>query len=128
MALIHGLEGLSLMKSLFIGIIAFAAAFSLSAGELYKDGTYRGDSDGYEDKIIVDVTVKADKIVNVKIVSQAESRAKTSMKVIPARIVQAQNSKVDAVTGATVSSKAIMRAVQKALEKASIKKSAGKTH
>ncbi|OGV33206.1 MAG: hypothetical protein A2020_11260 [Lentisphaerae bacterium GWF2_45_14] len=99
-------------------------ALSLSAGERYKDGTYRAEADGYEDKIIVDVTVKADKITNVKIVSQAESRAKTSMKAIPERILQVQKSKVDAVTGATVSSKAIIKAVDKALKKALVKKTA----
>lgn len=103
--------------------VVLAAGLAVSAGELYKDGTFRGESDGYEDKIIVDVTLKADKIVTVKVVSQAESRAKTSMKVIPKRIIEAQKVRVDAVTGATISSKAIMRAVEKALGKASVKKS-----
>ena len=114
------------MKALFI-VIAFGAALQLFAGNLYKDGTYMGESDGYEDKIIVDVTVKADRIVNVKVVSQAESHAKTSMTVIPERIIKAQKAKVDAVTGATISSKAIMKAVGKALEKASAKKSSVST-
>lgn len=113
---------IDLVKRIFIALV-LSAGLSVSAGELYKDGTFRGEADGYEDKIIVDVTVKADKIVTVKVVSQAESRAKTSMMVIPKRIIEAQKARVDAVTGATISSKAIMRAVEKALAKASVKKS-----
>ena len=108
-------------KKIFIAAL-IVTAVRLSAGNICKDGTYRGESDGYEDKIIVDVTVKNDKIVSVKVVSQAESRAKDSMKVIPERILQAQKPKVDAVTGATISSKAIMKAVEKALKQASAKK------
>lgn len=111
-----------MMKKAFWAI-AFLAGFSVFAGDLYKDGTYRGEADGYEDKIIVDVTVKADKIVNVKVVSQAESRSKNAMTEVPKRILASQKAKVDAVTGATISSKAIMRAVEKALQKASVKKS-----
>ena len=45
-------------------------------------------------------------------------RGGAAAKAIPNRIIQAQSTKVDAVTGATISSRAIMKAVQDAVGKA----------
>lgn len=65
------------------------------------------------------VTVRDGKIAAVEPVRHRENRPLTALRVIPERIVEAQGiNAIDAVTGATVSSRAILRAVEQALEKA----------
>ena len=67
----------------------------------YKDGVYEGTGTGFRGKITVSVRIKKSKIVEIKLV---------------------KNDKVDAVSGATYSSKGIMEAVRDALKKALAKK------
>jgi NosR/NirI family nitrous oxide reductase transcriptional regulator len=62
------------------------------------------------------VVVKGGKIIDAGVNSHSEDRPQTAIKDIPARIKDAQSTQVDAVTGATVTSRAIMRAAQAALE------------
>ena len=83
-----------------------------------KDGAYQAASKGYMDDIKVEVRVEGGKIAGVKVLQHKESAPRDATTEIPARIVKAQKTEVDAVTGATISSKAIMRAAQEALSKA----------
>ena len=71
----------------------------------YKDGVYEGTGTGFRGKITVSVRIKKSKIVEIKLVMQS-----------------ADTDKVDAVSGATYSSKGIMAAVRDALKKALAKK------
>ena len=59
--------------------------------------------------------VRDGRITSVQVVSENESRALDSLTVIPARIVERQALDVDAVTGATATSDAVMDAVKNAL-------------
>ncbi|KMT23236.1 FMN-binding protein [Clostridium cylindrosporum] len=87
----------------------------------YKDGTYTGVGEGFKPGLEVSVTVKNDKITSVEIVSNNETPkfAEKPFDMVPKEIIRTQSTKVDAVTGATMSSNGIMRAVENALQKAS---------
>lgn len=89
------------------------------AGSL-KNGTYTGTANGYNPAITVEVDVQGGSITAVRIVSQNETRRwfNRVVDLIPNRILQAQGTKVDVVTGATASSRGIMSAVEAALKNA----------
>lgn len=62
------------------------------------------------------VTVKNGRIINVKVLECFDDSPQSALTDIPNRIVAAQSAeKVDAVTGATFTSKGIMNAVKNAL-------------
>ncbi|SHN75146.1 FMN-binding protein [Desulfitobacterium chlororespirans] len=93
---------------------------SADAG-LYKDGTYEGSSDkGIHPGLKVSVTVQGGKIAEVAVVENQETPGVGSMAIeaLPAKIVEAQSTEVEAVSGASLSSAAIKEAVDKALEQA----------
>lgn len=90
----------------------------------YKDGTYTGKAKGYDESkdITVQVTVKSGRITNVKVLECCDDTPQNALTEIPTRIVAAQSAeKVDAVTGATFTSKGIMNAVKNALAAASVR-------
>jgi uncharacterized protein with FMN-binding domain len=80
------------------------------------DGTYKAESQGYEAPVVVEVTVKAGKIDAVKVVQHREKQFYSSISDTPARIIAKQGVKgVDATSGATITSEAIINASAKAL-------------
>jgi len=82
------------------------------------DGTYRGDFDltGTPVKVTLDVTVQNEKITAIKIVKHSCSPIGKKAEKITDKIIEQQSLEVDAITGATGSSKAILKAVENALE------------
>ncbi|MDD5593695.1 MAG: FMN-binding protein [Candidatus Margulisbacteria bacterium] len=78
------------------------------------DGVYSGSFGDFLVSVKVNVTVKRHRIVEVKIVEQKCGPGYEALDT-PGRIVKAQSPKVDAVTGASGSSMAIMIAVHRAL-------------
>lgn len=82
------------------------------------DGTYRGTGEGFHGPIQVEVTVSGGKVTAVKILSEDETPdvAGPALTGIPKAIVQQQKADVDAVSGATFSSKGIIAAVKDALK------------
>ncbi len=99
---------------------------SLEAGnsvEVYKysDGTYEGDASGYAPNLKVDVVVSNSKISDIKIKSHNETPGfyEKAFEQVPSEIIKAQSTKVDTVSGATYSSKGIIKAVNNALKGAS---------
>jgi uncharacterized protein with FMN-binding domain len=102
------------------------AKASIEAVKLYDnfdprkvaDGTYTADSYGYSGQVKVGVSVKAGKIDAVKIVSHSEKQYYGALTDTPAKIIQKQSVKgIDAFTGATITSEAIINATAKALVK-----------
>ena len=87
----------------------------------YKDGTYSGTSSGYAKGLKVDVTIANGKISEVKVVSHNETPGfcEKAIETIPAKIVEAQSTNIDTVSGETYSSKVILKAVNDALKTAS---------
>lgn len=87
---------------------------------LFKPGTYTGEGEGIGGKVKVSVTVDENSIKEVKILENSETKgiADAALEKIPAAIVEGQTLAVDAVTGATVTSQAILAAVEAALKEA----------
>lgn len=85
------------------------------------DNQYLGVSDsGMGGKIVVKITYKGDLLSNVEVVKQSETNevGGKAIREIPAKMVAANSYDVDAISGASVSSKAIKTAVKSALDKA----------
>lgn len=79
------------------------------------DGHYIGSYDVNFIAAKVQVNVKNHTIVSIKLLKHKTERGQKA-EVIPERVVKAQSLKVDTITGATNSSKVILKAIQNALE------------
>lgn len=80
------------------------------------DGTYTDTAQGYRGPVEVAVEVKGGRIVSARVARHKEDMPLTSLTDIPARTVARQGlDRIDAVTGATISSEAVMNAAAKAL-------------
>jgi len=91
---------------------------SLEAGGL-RDGVHVGQSLGFGKPMVVTVTVRDHKIVDIR-VKHEEKIEQGATKIIPQRIIAAQSLKVDGITGATVTVDAILDGSLKALRKAGL--------
>jgi fumarate reductase flavoprotein subunit len=90
------------------------------AGSQFNPGTYEGEAKGHNDIVKVSVTVDENNIKEVKIVENKESEgiADGALELIPTRIVEGQTLAVDRISGATVTSMAILSATEQALKQA----------
>jgi len=80
------------------------------------DGVYRGCSEAFRDTLWVEVEVKSSLIRDVRVIHHHENRPLGALRIVPYLICKRQNlSDIQAVTGATVTSQAIIRAVRCAL-------------
>lgn len=87
----------------------------------WTDGTYEGQARIFPNKARVRVTVEDGRIADVQVLSHFASWiGKRAEKMIPGRIIEAQSARVDAVTGATNSSRVLMAAVEDAVGKARV--------
>ena len=82
------------------------------------DGTYEGSYKAWPNRALVKVEIKDNKIVGIEIVEHWAWKGKKAESLISERIIRNQSTNVDAVSGATNSSRVIMNAVQNAIEKA----------
>lgn len=88
-------------------------------GERLTDGVYEGSYRHGPNSAKVRVIISQGKIVDIELIKHFASwKGDKANEIIPQRIVAEQSTAVDAVSGATNSSRVIMNAVQKALEKA----------
>ncbi|MDQ0222340.1 FAD-dependent oxidoreductase [Streptococcus moroccensis] len=87
-----------------------------------KNGTFIGTGEGQHGNYDVEVQILDGKLLSVKVLGDHGSPAypDNAASLIPGRIVAAQSTEVDAVSGATVSSHAIMDAVKDAMKKAGL--------
>jgi uncharacterized protein with FMN-binding domain len=128
-----------------IALVSLTLFVGVAIAAKYKPGTYKGSAVGYTKKkkpgkIEVDVTVDADSIKDIKIVTyeqttkpkkagKKDKRVEQVLKAkeeIPAKIIETQSLVVDSVTKASRSSVGIELAVAEALEKATVKYKDGK--
>ena len=80
------------------------------------DGSYRSDSPGYAGQLHVEVTVRGGRIQAVRVTQHKEKQFYSAINDTPEQIIAKQGVKgVDAVTGATITSEAIINATAKAL-------------
>jgi uncharacterized protein with FMN-binding domain len=92
-----------------------------SQGNTYKDGTYQGSGTGFRNgTTTVSVVIEGGKITSIKTVSTKDDAPfyNKAFNTIVQKIINTQSSSVDAVSGATYSSKGIKAAVANALTKA----------
>ena len=98
---------------------AAATAASEEAG-IYTPGTYTGTAAGKNGDVKVEVTFSANAIDSVKVVEHSETAGISdgAIENIPAAIVENQSLAVDTVSGATITSDAILQAVADAVAQA----------
>ena len=98
-----------------------AKADTAASTASYKDGEYTAEGKGIGGKVPVTVTIKDGKISDVTVGDNSETQGIGSKAIeqLPALIVEANGTEgVDAVSGASVTSKAIFTAVEDCLEQA----------
>jgi fumarate reductase flavoprotein subunit len=85
-----------------------------------KPGVYEGIARGHNGDLEVSVTVDESGITAVRVVAHEETEvvSDAAIEQVPAGIVEYQTTSVDAVSGATVTSRAIMEATAEAIETA----------
>ncbi|HAV89889.1 MAG TPA: hypothetical protein DCW44_01235 [Eubacterium sp.] len=90
------------------------------ASLIYKDGSYKGSGEGFGGKIIVEVTIEKDYIKEAKIISKKNETPEyiSQAEKLLDDVVSKQTIKVDAVSGATLSSNGILAALDDAMNKA----------
>ena len=103
--------------ALSVGMIACSTETSAPEGE---SKVLSGVGKGFGGEVAVEVTLEGDTITKVVVTEQNETPnfAKDALEQIPEKIVEANSADVDAVSGATVTSNAIMYAVKNALDPA----------
>ena len=107
---------ISLVLSLALLWVALLAPAAAEAA-LPADGVYTGTANGMGGALEVSVSVEGGKIASIEVGSHSETPGITdpAIEQIPAAIVAAQSTQVDAVANATVTSEAIKAAVAAAL-------------
>lgn len=108
------------MRSMWAILAAVALSACQSASKPYSfvPGTYEGEADGFGGPVKLTVEVDADSITNITIVDHHETQGIGSVAIaqLPERIISAQSLGIDGLSGASVSSRAVIEAVKKALE------------
>ena len=112
-------------------LVAGAIAFSQS-GESWRhcgptvaepdltqlaDGLYRGKHNVFPVLVTVDVTIRDHRIEQIDLVRHINGQGSVA-EVIPGLVVETQSLQVDAIAGATYSSKVILLAIEDALQTA----------
>ena len=109
------------MKKLFT-LISVLCLLTLTGCAKSNEQTVSATAKGYGGDITVTLTVKDDKITDVKIVGDGETKDVGSKAVeqMPEQILSAQTYDVDGVSGATISSTSIKKATKEAMTAAGL--------
>ena len=113
------------LRSLTALMLSLLMALSLMAGlpaaaEGMTDGVYTAAAQGNNGPVEIEMTVESGVIANVAVLSHEETAviSDPAIERIPAAIVEGQTLAIDAVTGATNTSKAILQAAEDCLTQA----------
>lgn len=82
-----------------------------------EDGIYTGSYSAFPVSAEVRVTIKNHFIVDIELLKHDNGQGQGA-EIIPEKVIEAQSLKVDSVSGATYSSKVILKAIQNAVLKA----------
>ena len=99
--------------------LILCAALNISAfGVEFKEGTYVGEAKGYRGEVKVEVKTSKNKIEEVKVIKNTDTPiiSESAAKKVPEQIVKYQSLRVDGVSGATGTSRALTSAVRNALK------------
>lgn len=91
------------------------------SNQTWRDGTYYGSGTGFNGEVQVEMVIADGKISNISVVSHNDDSSFMSQAqgLIP-NIISSQSTNVDAVSGATYSSRGIINAVRAALKQAAV--------
>lgn len=81
---------------------------------LIEDGTYAGGYDGGFTAVDLEVTMEGGSIDVIELLRHENGRGKPAEAIID-DVIQAQSLEVDTISGATISSKVILKSVERAL-------------
>ncbi|NLK45554.1 MAG: FAD-dependent oxidoreductase [Treponema sp.] len=123
-----------MVKTQLFKVVAIISVFAMlwvmvsCGGAKYTNGTYEGTATGHNGNVVVSVTVANGKIASVEVIQHEETAGLCDAAIaeIPATIVKKNSTKIDVVSGATVTSKAIIAATEAALVNAGGTVGAGK--
>ena len=87
----------------------------IAVGEV-KDGTYEGEQSNVPVTARVEINVKDGRITDIILLGHSHGPGHGADEIID-RVMEKQSLKVDAVTGATYSSKVVLKAIEKALRR-----------
>jgi len=106
---------------LFIFLLSAVSCKEQTA--IYEPGVYVGEAEGYHYKLVVTVEVDAYSILAVEVVEHKEIPilAEIVFSEIPKKVVKKNTLEVDMISGATYTSKSIMKAIKDGVEKAKLK-------
>ena len=109
---------ISLVLALMMLLFSFSAFAEGDA--LFTPGTYEAEGKGFGGAVKVSVTVSENEITEVTATGEAETPVLggVAIQTLPGEIVKAQTPNVDMLSGATVTSTAIIAAATEALKKA----------
>ena len=108
------------MKKVITLFMLVCLTVAVMAATVFKPGTYTGQAKGRNGTVSVEVTVDGSKITAVKVLEHQETASigSAAIEQIPGRIVSGQTLAVDAASGASLTSRAILSAAEEALTKA----------
>ncbi|MDD3409745.1 MAG: FAD-binding protein [Eubacteriales bacterium] len=106
--------------SLIVSLMLMLGMVTAAQAEVLTDGIYSKTQKGFGGDICVTVTVADGKITNVSAEGEKETDGigTKAIELLPAQIVAAQGTQIDAIGGATVSSTAVLSAAQAAINEA----------
>ncbi len=96
----------------------YKAIDSRAGANVYIPGTYTGTARGYGGTVQADVTVSGKSIESIEVNGEKETLLNMVLPGLTDSIISKQSTEVDAVSGATLSSNAIKKAVDEALSQA----------
>lgn len=101
-------------------VLVLGGAVALAEG--FTAGTYTGTAQGFGGDVTATVTLSATEITDIQVVGDQETDGLGSVAIeqLPPKMLEAQSPNVDAMSGATVTSNAIIEAVTAALSQAGV--------
>jgi uncharacterized protein with FMN-binding domain len=119
------------LKRTFVGLLLSIIIISITLGVVwvyegkqitYKDGIYYSQAYGYYSQIKVKVVIESGKICQIDIIDHEEPEilANIVFDRLPNKMIKKNTSEVDIVSGATYTSKSLIKSVRNALLQASI--------
>lgn len=111
------------MKKSYISLLCLLLCLSGCSGsaeKVYNPGTYTASSNGFGGKVEVSIEVDESKIVDVKITGANETAGigEKAITEMPEKILAANSIEVESVSGATITSTAIINALEKCIAQA----------
>lgn len=108
------------MKKLAKSLLVFMMCLSLGACKSTPSETFTSTQKGFGGDVVVTLTMEGEKITKVEITgdNETENIGKKAIEELPAIILEAQNAEIDVISGATITSNAVMAGVQDCLNQA----------